>query len=93
MFAQLEPLSWVALFSDKNPVIEKPWVALFSDNRHKDLGSELRFVPLAVSNGQRVARFHLADVKQQESRWRNTLVSCVYGLQPRLERLSFLILL
>lgn len=71
-----------------NNSFSKPWNSLFTDNRIKEKGSELQFITPSVSNGHRVVRFHSDEVIQEESRWRNSLVGCVYGLQPRLERFN-----
>ena len=71
-----------------NAEASSPWTTLFADNRLKELGSELNFVSLAVVNGHRFVCFHSNEVVQEEIKWKNALVGCVYGLQPRLGRLS-----
>lgn len=68
--------------------VSKPWVTLFADNQLKEKGSELKFVTPTVLNGRRIVRFHSAEVIQEENRWKNTLLGCVYGLQPRMERIT-----
>lgn len=66
----------------------KPWSSLFVDNRVKGKESELKFVTPNVSNGRKVVRFHSAEVVNEEMKWKNALLGCVYGLQPRVERIT-----
>lgn len=66
----------------------KSWAALFADNPIKEKGSELEFISPSVSNGQKIVRFHSNEVVYEEERSKNTLLGCVYGLQPRMERLN-----
>lgn len=51
------------------------------------MGSELEFVSHTVLNGHHFVWFHSNKVMQEEIRWKNVLVGCVYGLQPKLERI------
>lgn len=66
----------------------KPWNSLFADNQITEEGSDLKFISPSVSNGQRVVQFHSEEAIQEEHHWRNAMVACVYGLQPRLERFN-----
>lgn len=58
----------------------KSWAELFANNWLKEKGSELRLVTPTVSNGKKMVRFHSAEVVQEEEKWKNSLVGCVYGL-------------
>lgn len=66
----------------------KSWAAFFADNRLKGKGSELKFITPSVANGKRVVRFHSKEVVSKENRWKSSLIGCVYGIKPRVERIS-----
>lgn len=50
--------------------------------------STLSFTPPSVHNGVKVAKLKPDSVAKEADRWKNALLGCVYGLEPRFKKIE-----
>ncbi|XP_050218920.1 uncharacterized protein LOC126669481 [Mercurialis annua] len=68
--------------------MERRWADLVSSNRHKDPACSLKYIPLMISNGVRIAKVMEEDMVDEVERWSHAVLGCVYGLTPRFYKLQ-----
>ncbi|XP_050238209.1 uncharacterized protein LOC126687696 [Mercurialis annua] len=65
---------------------EKKWVDLVKTNWINP-GSPLKYIPPVITNGISIAKIAEEDILEEEDRWKNAILGCVYGLSPKFYKL------
>lgn len=60
-------------------------VDLFTRNRVQQPHYELSFIPSGVLQGQRIVKFRFMDRVDEAEKWKNALVSSVFGSSPKFQ--------
>lgn len=67
---------------------KKQWSTLFAQNTEHSSQYTLRYVPPAVSNRIKVAKFQRAEIQAKTLKWICAIVGSVYGIIPRFHRVE-----
>lgn len=67
---------------------KKEWADLLKMNRMRSEECTLSFTPPSVHNGVLVAKLKPDSVAKEADRWKNALLGCVYGLEPRFKKIE-----